>query len=67
MTKLHKLLLQLIDDQGGQDIVECAMLAGLFVVTMGGTVPGTAEGIAVILSKMTSFVGSAANVWTLAL
>ena len=62
MTKLYKLLLQLINDERGQDLVEYALLVGFFSVAVGATVPGTADGIGVIFSEMTSLVSSAATV-----
>ncbi len=62
MTKLYKRLLQLINDERGQDLVEYALLVGLFSVAMGATVPGAADGIGLIFSKMTILVGGAATV-----
>ena len=62
MTKLYKLLSQLINDERGQDLVEYSLLVGFFAVAAGATVPGVADGVTVIFSKMTSIVGSAATV-----
>ena len=66
MTKLHKTLLQLIDDESGQDMIECALIAGLLTVATGATVPGVAEDIVVALSKMSSYVDNATAAYALA-
>ena len=66
MTKLHKSLLQLIDDESGQDMIECAMIAGLLTVATGATVPGVAEEIIGAFSKMSSYVDNATTAYVLA-
>ena len=62
MTKLCKLWLQLINDERGQDLIEYALLVGFFSVVMGAAIPGAADGIGVIFSKMNSLVHYAGTV-----
>ena len=62
MTKLYKSLLQLMNDERGQDLVEYALITGLVAVSMGATIPGTTDEIAIIFSKMSSYVSQAAIV-----
>ena len=60
MNKLHALVLRLQSDERGQDMVEYALLAGFIAVAAGALLPGIAEGLSVIFSKMTSLVSNAA-------
>ena len=60
MNKLHALFLRLQSDERGQDMVEYALLAGFISVAAGALLPGIAEGLSVIFSKMTSLVSNAA-------
>ena len=60
MNKLHALVLRLHSDERGQDMVEYALLAGFIAVAAGALLPGIADGISVIFSKMTSLVNNAA-------
>ncbi len=60
MDKLHVLVLRLQSDERGQDMVEYALLAGFIAVAAGALLPGIADGISVIFSKMTSLVSNAA-------
>ena len=66
MTKLHKSLLQLIDDESGQDMIECALITGLLTVATGATVPGVAEEIVGAFGKMSSYVDNATTAYALA-
>ena len=60
MNKLNALVLRLQSDERGQDMVEYALLAGFIAVAAGALLPGIAEGLSVIFSKMTSLVSNAA-------
>ncbi len=60
MNKLYALVLRLQSDERGQDMVEYALLAGFIAVAAGALLPGIANGISVIFSKMTSLVNNAA-------
>ena len=60
MNKLYALVLRLQSDERGQDMVEYALLAGFIAVAAGALLPGIADGISVIFSKMTSLVSNAA-------
>ncbi len=60
MNKLHALLLRLHSDERGQDMVEYALLAGFIAVAAGALLPGIANGISMIFSKMTSLISNAA-------
>ncbi len=59
MNKLHALVLRLQSDERGQDMIEYALLAGFIAVAAGALLPGIADGISVIFSKMTSLVSNA--------
>ena len=60
MTKLYFLILRLVKDERGQDMVEYALLAGFIAVAAGAILPGISNNISVIFSKMASLVGNAA-------
>ena len=60
MTKLYGLLEHLKRDERAQDMVEYALLAGFIAVAAGAVLPGIADGISVIFSKMESILGNAA-------
>ena len=60
MTKLYMFLLKLRRDERAQDMVEYALLAGFIAVAAGGLLPGIADGISIIFSKMGSLVNNAA-------
>ena len=60
MNKLYAFVLRLQSDERGQDMVEYALLAGFIAVAAGALLPGIANGISVIFSKMTSLVNNAA-------
>ena len=62
MKKLYSLILKLARDERGQDMVEYALLAGFIAVAAGAVLPGIADNISVIFSKMASLVGNAALV-----
>ncbi len=60
MTRLYTFLLKLRRDERAQDMVECALLAGFIAVAAGGLLPGIADGISIIFSKMGSLINNAA-------
>ena len=60
MNKLYSLILKLQRDERGQDMVEYALLAGFIAVAAGGLLPGIADGISIIFSKMGSLINNAA-------
>ena len=60
MRKLYSLLENLERDERAQDMVEYALLAGFVAVAAGALLPGIADGISVIFSKMRSLVNNAA-------
>ena len=60
MNKLYAFVLRLQSDERGQDMVEYALLAGFIAVAAGALLPGIANGISIIFSKMTSLVNNAA-------
>jgi pilus assembly protein Flp/PilA len=60
MKKLQALIVRLIHDKKGQDMVEYALLAGFIAVAAGAILPGISDDISNIFSKMGSVV-SAAN------
>jgi Flp pilus assembly pilin Flp len=60
MKKLQALIVRLINDKKGQDMVEYALLAGFIAVAAGAILPGISDDISAIFSKMASVV-SAAN------
>ena len=60
VRKLYSLLENLERDERAQDMVEYALLAGFVAVAAGALLPGIADGISVIFSKMRSLVNNAA-------
>ena len=58
--KLYSLMLRLVRDERGQDMVEYALLAGFIAVAAGAILPGISNNISIIFSKMASLVGNAA-------
>ena len=60
VRKLYVLLENLKRDERAQDMVEYALLAGFIAVAAGALLPGIADSISVIFSKMRSLVNNAA-------
>ena len=60
VRKLYSWLENLKRDERAQDMVEYALLAGFIAVAAGALLPGIADGISVIFSKMGSLVNNAA-------
>ncbi len=61
MERLYIFLSNLRRDERAQDMVEYALLAGFIAVAAGALLPGIADGISVIFSKMSSLVNNAAQ------
>ena len=61
MTKLYMFLSKLRRDERAQDMVEYALLAGFIAVAAGGLLPGIADGISIIFSKLGSLINNAAT------
>ena len=60
MSRLYRLILRLVKDERGQDLVEYALLAGFVAVAAGAILPPISESITIIFSKMASVVGNVA-------
>ena len=60
VRKLYSFLENLKRDERAQDMVEYALLAGFIAVAAGALLPGIADGISIIFSKMRSLVNNAA-------
>ena len=61
MKKLQALIVRLINDKKGQDMVEYALLAGFIAVAAGAILPGISDDISTIFSKMASVVSDAST------
>jgi Flp pilus assembly pilin Flp len=61
MNKLQSLVIRLIHDDKGQDMVEYALLAGFIAVSAGALLPPIADNISVIFSRLGSVVSGAAT------
>ena len=59
--KLQQLIVRLVKDRKGQDMVEYALLAGFIAVAAGAVLPGISDDISTIFSKMASVVSGASN------
>ena len=60
VRKLYGFLENLKRDERAQDMVEYALLAGFIAVAAGALLPGIADGISTIFSKMASLINNAA-------
>ena len=60
VKKLYGFLENLKRDERAQDMVEYALLAGFIAVAAGALLPGIADGISTIFSKMASLINNAA-------
>ena len=59
MEKFKSLIVRLIQDEKGQDMVEYALLAGFIAVAAGAILPTVSNDISIIFSKMASVVTDA--------
>ena len=60
MLKIQQLIVRLVKDRKGQDMVEYALLAGFIAVAAGALLPGISDRISIIFSRMASVVSVAA-------
>ena len=60
MLKIQQLIVRLVKDRKGQDMVEYALLAGFSAVAAGALLPGISDSISIIFSRMASVVSVAA-------
>ncbi len=61
MLKIQQLIVRLVKDRKGQDMVEYALLAGFIAVAAGALLPGISDSISTIFSRMASVVSAAAT------
>ena len=63
MNRLTQLMvtLKIWKDTKGQDLIEYALMAGFVAVAAGAIMPGVADNISQIFSKVSSSMGSAAS------
>ena len=59
MEKFKSLIVRLIQDEKGQDMVEYALLARFVAVASGAILPTVSQDISIIFSKMASVVTDA--------
>ena len=55
------LKLKVLRDTRGQDLIEYALMAGFVAVAAGAIMPGVADSISTIFSKVASVMASATN------
>ncbi len=60
MLRIQMLIVRLINDRKGQDMVEYALLAGFIAVAAGALLPSISTSISTIFSRMASVVSAAA-------
>lgn len=51
---MTQLLLTLLDDESGQDLIEYALMAGFVAVAAGAIMPGVSTNLSQIFSKVSS-------------
>lgn len=61
MRLIYGVLARLCRDQRGQDLIEYALMAGFVAVAAGAIMPGVADSISTIFSKVTSVLTTAAS------
>ena len=63
MKRISQLLwkIQLLKDTRGQDLIEYALMAGFVAVAAGAVMPGVANSISTIFSKVASVMTTAAS------
>ena len=63
MKRVSQLLwkIQLLKDTRGQDLIEYALMAGFVAVAAGAVMPGVANSISTIFSKVASVMTTAAS------
>jgi pilus assembly protein Flp/PilA len=58
---MKRLLLRLWIDRRGQDLIEYALMAGFVAVAAGAIMPGVADSISTIFSKVSSTMANAST------
>ena len=61
MTRITLSLMRVLRDTRGQDLIEYALMAGFVAVAAGAIMPGVAESISTIFSKVASTMSLAAG------
>lgn len=63
MKKMKKLLwtARILKDTKGQDLIEYALMAGFVAVAAGAIMPGVADSIGTIFSKVSNTMSTAAS------
>ncbi len=61
MDRIKLTIVQLLNEERGQDMVEYALLAGFIAVAAGALLPGISDNIGVIFNRMSSLVAQAAS------
>lgn len=63
MKLIHRLIVnaKMWRDERGQDLIEYALMAGFVAVAAGAIMPGVADSISTIFSKISSVMTSAAS------
>ena len=61
MKLIYGVLARLCQDRRGQDLIEYALMAGFVAVAAGAIMPGVADSISTIFSKVTSVLATAAS------
>ena len=60
MKKVQMMVLRLLTDKRGQDLIEYALMAGFVAVAAGAIMPGISTSISTIFSKVGSVMAAAA-------
>ncbi|HYP15442.1 MAG TPA: Flp family type IVb pilin [Bryobacteraceae bacterium] len=61
MNKIKTLVLNVIRDNRGQDLIEYALMAGFVAVAAGAIMPGVSTNISTIFSRVSSVMVQAAD------
>ena len=58
---MKTLIARVVRETEGQDLIEYALMAGFVAVAAGAIMPGVAQSISTIFSKVASVMGNAQN------
>ncbi len=61
MNRIKFVIVRLLNEEKGQDMVEYALLAGFIAVAAGALLPPIADNIGIIFNRMSSLVAQAAS------
>ncbi len=61
MNRMTAMFQRLWKDAKGQDLIEYALMAGFVAVAAGAIMPGVADSISTVFSKVASVMTAAAN------